>query len=219
MKAFLSRVIDFQNCQFQLEEFEKLLNYKEELSEKHDLAPFFKQRQDLVSLIGHLHPSINKSDKYAHEFDIFGDFSSDFALGDSRRGAFCFVELEDARRNSIFKDVGRATTDWSPRFEHGYSQIIDWSYKLDEMEKLDFFEDRFGFRSIDSFSMLVIGRSKFLSEQEKRRMKWRERHVVVRSQQVRCFTYDELLAELKELVGMAPLAYAAEDITIDLDTL
>lgn len=219
MKAFLNHKIDFTNCKLQLQEFESLLNCKEELSEKDDLSPFFKQRKDLVSLIGHLHPAINRSDKYAHEFDVFGDFSSDFALGDSRRGAFCFVELEDARKNSIFKDVGRATTDWAPRFEHGYSQIIDWSYKLEEMEKLDIFEDRFGSRSIDSFSMLVIGRSKFLTEQEKRRMKWREKHVVVRSQQVRCFTYDDLLAELKELVGMAPLAYDAESATVDIDDL
>lgn len=219
MKTFLTRLIDFDRCKEQLREFEVLLNQKEELSEKNDLSPFFKDRTDLVSLIGHLHPSINRSDKYAHEFDVFGDFSSDFALGDSRRAAFCFVELEDARRSSIFKDTGRSTTDWAPRFEHGYSQIIDWSYKLEEMEKLDIFEDRFGSRSIDSFSVLVIGRSKFLTDQEKRRMKWREKHVVVRSQQVRCFTYDDLLAELKELIGMAPLAYAAESETIDLDGL
>jgi hypothetical protein len=217
MKAFLDHQIDIEKIGSQLNELQGLLESKTELSEKHDLSPFFKGRPNLISFVGYLHPGITKSDKFAYEYDIFGDFSSDFTVGDSRRNSYCFIELEDAREKSIFRNTGRATPDWSPRFEHGYSQIIDWSYKLDDMEKSDTFEERFGARSIDSFSILIIGRSQFLSAQDERRLRWRERHVVVRSQQIRCLTYDELLTELKEIFSIYSLAYAAEEEVIDVE--
>lgn len=220
MKSFHDIQLDFKKIRIQLNGLKDLLKNNAELSEKNDLSPFFKHSRELVSLIGHLHPGITKTDKFAYEYDIFGDFTSDFTIGDSRRNAYCFVELEDAKKNSIFiKRSSRATPDWAMRFEHGYSQIIDWNYKLDDMEKSDSFEDRFGTRSIDSFCILVIGRSNFLSPQEKRRLRWRERHVVVRSQQIRCFTYDELLTELEEILNISSLAYAAEQETKDVDVL
>lgn len=217
MKAFLDHQINIEKTRLQLDELQGLLESKTELSEKHDLSPFFKDRPDLISSVGHLHPGITKSDKFAYEYDIFGDFSSDFTVGDSRRNSYCFIELEDARENSIFRNTGRAAPDWSSRFEHGYSQIIDWSYKLDDMEKSDTFEERFGARSIDLFSILIIGRSHFLSSRDERRLRWRERHVVVRSQQIRCLTYDELLTELKEILSIYSLAYAAEKEIIEAE--
>lgn len=162
-----------------------------------------------------MHPEINRPDKFAFEYDLFGDFSSDFAVGDFQRQAYCFMELEDAKANSIFKKVsGRSTTDWSTRFDHGYSQIIDWFYKLDDMEKTNEFEDRFGARVISPFGLLIIGRSQFLSDKDKRRLRWRDRNVVVNSQFIRCLTYDELLEELKDMLNVSPLAYAAEQETL-----
>lgn len=83
------------------------------------------------------------------------------------------------------------------------------------MEKTNEFEDRFGARTIHPFGLLIIGRSQFLSPKDKRRLRWKDRNVVVNSQQIRCLTYDELLEELKDMFSVYPLAYAAEQETID----
>lgn len=221
MKSFNSHTFNFDQCKKEVSELDTLLSSNGELSEKHDLSPFFKSRKNLVSLIGHLHPGITKTDRYAHEYDVFGDFASDFTVGDSRREAFCFIELEDARKNSIFKNTGRATSDWSERFEHGYSQIIDWSYKIDDTKNSKAFMDRFDSMEIDLLSILIVGRCQFLDTSEKRRLRWRERNVVVGSMRVLCLTYDELLIELKECLGLPALAIEAENQvdTINIDDL
>jgi hypothetical protein len=151
MKSFQPHAFNFGQCKKEIGELEELLSRNIELSEKDDLSPFFKSRENLVALIGHLHPGITKTDRYAHEYDIFGDFSSDFTVGDSRREAYCFIELEDAKKNSIFTNTGRAVSDWAKRFEHGYSQIIDWSYKIDDTKNSRTFMDRFGSMEIDLF--------------------------------------------------------------------
>lgn len=216
MKDFLDYQIDYKKVKTQLMELDTLLSSKHELSEQKELSPFFKNSPDLVLLIGYLHPGISWPDKFAFEYDMFGDFSSDFTVGDSKRHTYCFIELEDAKANSIFKTVqGRATADWSPRFEHGYSQIIDWFYKLDDMERTDGFEDRFGARTIKPFGLLIIGRSQFLDPKDERRLRWREEHVVVNSQLIKCLTYDELFEELNDMLKVYPLAYAVEQETID----
>lgn len=221
MKSFDAHNFCYKQCKAELLEFEKLLSDKDELSEKNDLSPFFKNSRNLVSLIGQLHPGITKTDKYAHEYDVFGDFKSDFTVGDSRRKSFCFIELEDAREDSIFKNTGRATSDWADRFEHGYSQIIDWSCKLDDTKKSDAFIDRFDAREIDLLSILIIGRCKFISKSERRRLAWRQKNVLVNSNKILCFTYDELLVLLKESMGLPLLVMNAESTTemVDVDDL
>lgn len=144
-----------------------------------------------------LHPGIGQADCMAWEFDLFRDFVCDFVVGDFKRSAFVFIELEDAKPNGIFAASGRATSEWGRRFERGFSQIADWAYKLDDQERSDAFEDHFGARAIHPKYVLVIGRSAHLSPSEMRRLRWREQHVLVRSQQIRCLTYDELLEDLE----------------------
>jgi hypothetical protein len=188
MKSFKSIAFDPASFNKELGAFAALLKAKTELSEREDLLPFFRSSPNLTAMLGDLHPGITKVDLVAYEYDLFGDFACDFAVGDSRRNAYCFVEFEDAKKNSIFMPSSRATSDWAVRFEHGFSQIVDWIYKLSDAEKSDAFEDRFGTRSIDAMYILAVGRSAFLSEPECRRILWRERHVVVHSQKIRCMT-------------------------------
>ncbi|QTA93079.1 Shedu anti-phage system protein SduA domain-containing protein [Desulfonema magnum] len=210
MKDFQAFEFDPVLCGQELDKFRNLLDTKAELSEQGELLPLFRESENFTALIGNLHPGITKVDKIAQEYDLFGDFVCDFAVGDSNRNAYCFIELENAKRNSIFKKGTRATSEWGYRFEHGFSQVIDWFYKLDDEEKSYAFEDRFGARSIDSMSMLIIGRSEFLASSEQRRLRWRERHVIVHSQQVRCLTYDELFQEFQFMLSIYPIALNAE---------
>jgi hypothetical protein len=148
------------------------------------------------------------ADRVAREFELFGDFRCDLAVGDSEGGVYCFVEFEGAGPESIFRRQGeKATREWSPRFEHGYSQFIDWFYKLRDREKADEYEARFGKRAIDYEGLLVIGRDLHLDQGEKLRLAWRTRHVLVDSRRINCMTFDGLLRRLQiHLETLAPPA-------------
>ncbi len=134
----------------------------------------------------------------AFEYDLFGDFVADLVVGDARAGAYTFVEFEDARRNSVFAtQQGRFKPAFGPRFEHGYSQIVDWFYKLDGLQGTCEMEERFGQREIQYEGILVIGRDEFLNPTEQSRLKWRKERVVVNSKHIFCYTFDQLLKILQ----------------------
>lgn len=150
-------------------------------------------------MCGVLSPALGIVDRVALEYDLFGDFACDLALGDWERKAYCFIEFENAEPQSIFEKVGKkATRDWSRRFDHGSSQVIDWFHKLAKMTDHPDFEGRFGKRSIDYDGALVIGRDKDLVATELLRLEWRREHVVVSSKRVRCVTFDELLRMMQQ---------------------
>lgn len=149
------------------------------------------------SLIGLYDSSLAVPDRLAWEYPIFGDFRCDFAVGDSRRHAFTFVECEDAGPKSIFVKQGKKSTrGWSPRLNTGYSQIIDWFYKLRSMTDTPDMEAKFGRRSITYTGVLIIGRDRHMDLGEKMRFAWRREHVVIDSKHVVCVTYDQLLEDL-----------------------
>jgi hypothetical protein len=214
MKSLEKITLNIKSSMAELEAFRNLLNSSATLSEQSELLPFFKQHKHLCALMGQLHPAVVIPDLIANEYDLFGDFVCDFVIGDSKNSAFCFVEFEDAKENSIFTKGTRATPDWAYRFEHGFSQLVDWMYKLYDMEKSDEFENRFNARSIDVMGALIIGRSHALNQADKRRLKWREKFVLVNSQRIRCLTYDELFEEMEFRLN----AYQAA-IKTDLDKL
>lgn len=210
MKEF--RAVEFDPVAFgrELNRFESLLADNGELSEREVLLPLFRECRNLTAMLGNLHPGITRVDRIAYEYDLFGDFTCDFVVGDATRHAYCFIEFEDAKRNSVFTPSSRATSDWATRFEHGFSQIVDWLYKLADTEKSEAFADRFGARSIDAMCLLIVGRSAFITDPERRRLLWRERHVVVNSQKIRCMTYDQLFAEFSFILTIYPEAAVAD---------
>lgn len=198
MKGFLN--IEFSYTQYltELDEFRELLAQNGELSEQYDILPFFRERIQLSSQIATIYSTtIVDVEKLAYEYDILGDFKSDLVVGDPHRQAYCFIEFEDAKRNSLFEKNGKkAKREFSRRFEHGYSQIIDWFCAIDELQRSAHLEGRFGSGKIEFEAILVIGRSKFLSQEEKNRLEWRIRHVIVNSKHIQCFTFDELYETL-----------------------
>jgi hypothetical protein len=103
------------------------------------------------------------------------------------------VEFEDASPNSVFtKKRGKSTPEWSPRFEHGFSQILDWFRILEDQQRTAQFKSRLGAESIQYLGLLVIGRRQFLDEAQYQRMRWRSEQVQVGARQVHCITFDEL---------------------------
>lgn len=138
-------------------------------------------------------PHGSVADCLAFEFPIVGDFTADLVVGNRGPQAFLLVELEDARQNSVFTQVGeRAAHDWSPRFNHGFSQIVDWFCSLDDFKRTRRFSRDFGGGHVRFSGLLVIGRSGNLDAEERQRLSWRADKVKVDSIHVGCMTYDDL---------------------------
>jgi hypothetical protein len=217
MKKLDEIAFDYAECSKQVEEFRTLLATKDDLSEKNDIQPFFRARPQLSVLFGMFNPRIAWADRIGWEFDIFGDFASDLIVGEWDRAEYCLVEFEDARRNSIFEKAGtKVTREWGKRFDHGYSQIIDWAHKLDDRSASADFLARFGQREIRFEAVLVIGRSGHLDAAEKQRLSWRTDKVVVNAKKVACMTFDDLLDQfmvrLRILAAVEAAAIAKSNV-------
>ncbi|MBI1918891.1 MAG: DUF4263 domain-containing protein [Planctomycetes bacterium] len=209
MKKLETIAFDYPRCQKQVEEFQAWLAGKDELSEHKDVRPFFQAREQMAVLFGMFNPRISWADRIAWEFDIFGDFACDLAVGEHERGAYCLVEFEDALSNSIFQKQGeKATREWGKRFDHGYSQIIDWVHKLDGLTPGNDLLARFDRHEINYEMVLVVGRDKHLDGGEKQRLSWRADKVLVNNKKIFCMTFDQLLSQFS--VRMKALADVAK---------
>lgn len=71
------------DCWSQLERLESLLQSRDALEERKEILPFFRANSDLAAYIG-TYVSDLDSDLLAEEYDLFGDFVCDLAIGDSR---------------------------------------------------------------------------------------------------------------------------------------
>lgn len=191
MKRFESRTINYGDARSQLEELNTLLS-TQVISEK-ELLEFFRSRRDLIQLIGRLNANSDARniDSYASEFNLFGDYRTDFAVGDSSSGQYLLIELEPAM-DCIFT----RKNDWHPRFSHGYNQLIDWFWLMDDQRQTSRFGDVFpNFRGFTG--LLVIGRDAFLDETTRRRIDWRTDNCLTDSKKINIITYDKLYLSLK----------------------
>lgn len=197
MKELNTIKFDRVTYERELTDFEQMLSTHTALSESTDILPFFKRNRQLSAQIGSLIPQLFQIDKVAFEFDIFGDFKCDLVVGNSQTHRYCFIEFEDATEKSVFiKKSDKYKPEFAPRFEHGYSQVADWFYKLHNTGDADL-EERFGTHHIEYSGILIIGRDHYLKPNEKRRLNWRHKHTIVDSKSILTITFDELLNFLK----------------------
>jgi len=197
MKTLEPLHFDSKLCRKELDEFKELLDNNPTLDERKDVLPFFRNRQHLSAFIGSYIQGLDNFDRLAFEYSLFGDFYCDLVVGDSEAGCYCFIEFEDASPTSIFEQKSKkATLEWSSRFEHGFSQIVDWFWKLADMENTTAFESQFGKGYIKYDGMLILGKSEDLAYKEQIRLQWRLDRVVVNSKKIFCRTFDELYKDL-----------------------
>jgi hypothetical protein len=201
MKTFDEVHLDGVKLRRDLQDFRGLLTRKQNLRESTDILPFFRKRPQVAAFCGRYNSKLSNPDLLAYEYDLFGDFSCDLVVGDSRKKMYTFIEFEDAGPKSLFVKQGKkATREWSPRLDHGYGQIIDWFHKLADREDSEEFETRFGKRSIELAGVLVIGRNRHMDTGERMRFEWRRRNVTVATRRIECVTFDELLADLEDFL-------------------
>jgi hypothetical protein len=186
----------------ELKAFKALLDGKGQgdLGEASDLLPFFDANEHLCALMGTYNPNIVDYTKIsiAREFSIFGDHKADLVIGDTKNKQFCFIEFEDAKSTSIFNNQAKKTNpDWSNRYEHGFSQLIDWILWIENNKGNTAYKKRFLSESIQFNMLLVIGRERDLRDASLRdRFDWRSASVVVASKMVHCITFDKLYEDL-----------------------
>jgi hypothetical protein len=198
MKAFKPIVYSAAKVKQELRDFDKLLKFKASLSERKDLQPFFRKREQLSAFVGTYAHDIGPATHLAYEFPFLGDFSADIIVGNRDQGEYLVVELEDATPSSVFTKIkDKHTKEWSKRFDHGYSQLIDWFSCLDDYRKTDKFKDEFGHGYVTFYGLLIVGRNAGMDEGDRRRLKWRTKNVVVNSQPITCITFDDLYDTLQ----------------------
>jgi hypothetical protein len=190
--------LDPVRCEVELDDLAQLLRAHAALPERAAILPFFRQRPQLLLLLGLTYGRVNDPDCFAQELRLFGSFVADAVVGEWDRRSFCLVEFEEGAPESTFVHGRRGTSLWSPRFEHGFSQIVDRLWKLDDLRGTSSFMEVFGAATIDVVAVLVVGRDAGLTLTDRERLTWRRRHVLVNSQYIYCCTYDELERDLRQ---------------------
>jgi hypothetical protein len=186
----------------ELKAFRALLDSKRkgDLGEASDILPFFDANEHLCAMMGTYNPNIvdYKNISIAREFSVFGDHKADLVIGDTKNKQFCFIEFEDAKGTSIFNTAGpKSTPDWSTRYHHGFSQLIDWILWIEHNKGNAAYSSRFKSTPIQYNMLLVIGRDRDpLDPSLRERFDWRSDSVVVASKKVHCITFDKLYEDL-----------------------
>jgi len=211
MKRFVEVSPDADQFQLELRAFGSLLNSKANLLERKDIKPLFESSRQLAAALGTYIPGIDLTNLLAFEFALSGDFTADLVVGNRQLQNFCMVEFEDGTSDSIFAaQPNRSMREWGRRFEHGFSQLVDWFCKIDDIKNESGFRENFGHGHVRFHGLLVIGRSASLSDRDRRRLEWRSEHVVVNSHQIQCVTYDQVYADLirraSQFTGLKPPA-------------
>lgn len=184
--------LSLAQCERDLEEFKSLLDTNAELSESKDILPFFHDHPHLAALAGTWNTQIHQIDRLCSEYDLFGNFRSDWAVGDWESRTYTLIEFEDARPNSVFGGGQKYHEEWGRRFEHGFSQLVDWFWTLDHHRNVPDFTRRFGTGNIQFCGMLVVGRRQFLQDHQVERLRWRLDRVLINNHKITCITFDEL---------------------------
>jgi hypothetical protein len=170
MKALVPIELNAQQLLADLSDLERFLSDNTSLKERDQVLPFFGSHPHLVAALGWMNAAAGRPDRYATELDLFGDFSCDAAAGHSATGAFTLVEFEDASEYSIFRalEAGKSIRKWSSRFEHGFSQLVDWAWRLGTEADSQAKERIFSAQPVSIHLLLAIGRKSDLADQDLR---------------------------------------------------
>jgi hypothetical protein len=206
MKTFVPLNIDVSTLSTNLNELESLLSSETHLKERDQIIPFFKARPHLCAALGYVNNAVELPDRWANELDLFGDFACDVAAGDSEANAYTLIEFEDAQEYSILSRLqeGKTMKRWSSRFEHGFSQLVDWAWRISaEGESSAAFRRIFGDNNPSIHLLLVVERDVDLTKDDLTRLRWRANHVSLGQYRMSCFTFDGLLQSIRRRLLLA----------------
>ncbi len=190
----------------ELDEFDTFLSSTTHRKERAELAPFFKARKNLVAAIGFTRSDFGFPDRVSTELDLFGDFVCDAASGDSKRKAFLLIEFEDATQRSVLDRAAAPgkIKPWSRRFEHGFSQLIDWAWRLSSESHSSQASRRiFGVNDPSIHFLLIAGRDADLGDDDQARIRWRANNITFGTYRMSFLTFDGVLETLRLRLKLA----------------
>lgn len=133
------------------------------------------------------------------ELQMKGIFRTDLVLGNDGLRQFCLIEFEDAKSDSIFKKGTKQYRYWSPRIEHGFSQIVDWAWVRSDHPNDSVLVAGFGGRIATSAYAVVCGRTNSLRDDtEEKRFAHRRASLKVEGQPALVLTYDEMVRHMED---------------------
>lgn len=200
MKTFEPIALDLDVLSRELDDLDAFLQVKQRLKERADITPFFKERKHLCAALALTNSSVEVSDKVASELELFGDFACDAAGGDSHTRSYTLVEFEDAQQYSVLTklEIGKTIKRWSPRFEHGFSQLVDWAWRLSkEGSSTEAYRRIFGANNANIHLLLIAGRDADLTLDDQERIRWRANNISLGSFRMSCLTFDGVLNTLR----------------------
>ena len=213
MKAVIPIELNAQQQLVDLSDLERFLSNNTSLKERDQVLPFFSSHPQLIAALGWMNAAAGRPDRYATELELFGDFSCDAAAGDLAAGAFTLIEFEDATEYSIFRalESGKPIRKWSARYEHGFSQLVDWAWRLGTEGDSQAKQRIFGTQPVSVHLLLVVGRNADLELQDFRRMSWRSQNVRLGAHSMSCLTFDDVLSTLRGRILVAQVDPLAND--------
>jgi hypothetical protein len=206
MKTFEAIDIDKAVLSTELEELDAFLQANSTLKEREHIAPFFKARKQLCAALGLVNSSVELVDRVATELELFGDFACDAASGDSQTNAYTLVEFEDAHQYSVLSKLesGKTMKRWSSRFEHGFSQLVDWAWRLStEGGSTEAYRRIFGANNAVIHLLLIAGRDADLTPDDLARIRWRAHNISLGGFRMTCLTFDGVLNTLRRRILLA----------------
>jgi Domain of unknown function (DUF4263) len=185
-------VLDYVQAEKELDEYKKWLDSNVEFTET-SVVNELKTKVNLCLLIqfaaGKGHPN-----RYKREFNIQGAFRADLVVGSTAEKHFVLVEFEGGTRNSIFNQSRGSSQlrDWSTEFEHGFSQVADWTWAKNDNQHSTLYRNAFDLDQFSESYVVVCGRTGLLNAPEKSRLNWRSENTTIASRPIRFWTYDDL---------------------------
>jgi len=167
-------------------------------AERSQFLPFFAKHEQLCAFMATFHTKVKSGTQLKLEADLWSDFTCDLIAGSKSDRAFVFVEFEDAKPQSLFRPKkGRKNSYWGNRVEQGFSQVVDWLFRIDSEGGSATLERDFGARQLNTMGIVITGRSHDVSAYDRLRLDWRSSNTSVGKARVAFFTYDDLLEWLE----------------------
>ena len=88
--------------------------------------------------------------------------------------------------------------DWSREVGHGFGQLVDWAWAIDDAKNTAIFNNAFGCDGIGAVFLLVCGRDAGMEDRtEIKRLFWRANNVMLQGKHATFLTYDGLFEMLQ----------------------
>jgi hypothetical protein len=148
MSQLRSIKFDVRKAERELKTFERFLQRHAFFKERKVVA-VLKKCPHLCCLVGPLVAGLPVPNVYKFEFQIQGLFAADLVIGNLDSQLFVLVEFEGGEKNSLFGPKSTIQVrDWSRHTGHGFGQLIDWGWAIDDARNNVALKNAFGCEQI-----------------------------------------------------------------------